>query len=85
MPGSSVPRLAECRVAYAATLRDTKKIGYQWLGFLEVSQLYLDDAIVGSDDKGRLKVLADKLDPIGRLGGGEYQLAGDIINIDRPA
>jgi len=85
MPGTDLPRLAECRVAYAATLRDTKKIGHQWLGFLELTHLYLDDSVTGLDAKGRLKVLADKLDPIGRLGGGEYLLAGDVLNIDRPA
>ena len=85
MPGSNLPRLADCRVAYAASLRDTKMIGYQWLGFLELTSLHLDESVVGADAKGRLKVMADKLDPIGRLGGGEYQLAGDIINIDRPA
>ena len=85
MPGSELPRLAECRVAYAAKLRDTKRIGHQWLGFLELTHLYLEESVVGSDAKGRLKVLADKLDPIGRLGGGEYLLAGDIISIARPA
>ena len=85
MPGSDLPRLADCRVAYAATLRDTKKIGHQWLGFLELTSLYLDEKVVGSDKKGRLKVLADKVDPIGRLGGGEYVLAGELISIDRPA
>jgi len=66
-------------------LRDTKMIGYQWLGFLELTHLFMAPEIVGSDAKGRLKVMADKLDPIGRLGGGEYLLAGDVINIDRPA
>ena len=85
MPESRVPRIADCRIAYAATLRDTKKIGHQWLGFLELTSLYLDDEVVGSDEKGRMKVLADKVDPIGRLGGGEYLLAGDVISIDRPA
>ncbi len=85
MPGSDLPRLADCRIAYAATLRDTKKIGYQWLGFLELTSLYLEDDVVGSDAKGRLKVLADKVDPLSRLGGGEYLLAGDVISIKRPA
>lgn len=84
MPGSDLPRLADCRIAYAATLRDTKMIGYQWLGFLELTSLYLEDSVVGSDAKGRMKVLADKVDPIGRLGGGEYLLAGDITTIERP-
>ncbi|MFK7861732.1 MAG: flavin reductase family protein [Granulosicoccus sp.] len=85
MPGTDLPRLADCRVAYAATLRDTKTIGYNWLGFLELTHLHLAETVVGSDAKGRLKVLADKLDPIGRLGGGEYALAGDVISIKRPA
>lgn len=85
MPGSDLPRLADCRVAYAATLRETKKIGHQWLGFLELTHLYLEESIVSSDAKGRLKVMADKLNPIGRLGGGEYLMAGDVISIDRPA
>ncbi len=84
MPGSDLPRLADCRVAYAATLRDTKLIGNQWLGFLELTSLYLDDSVVGEDAKGRMKVLAGNLDPIGRLGGGEYITAGEIIDIKRP-
>lgn len=85
MSGSDLPRLRDCRVAYAATLTDTKMINQQWIAFLELTHLYLDDTIVGEDAKGRLKILADKLDPIGRLGGGEYLMAGDIVSIDRPA
>ncbi|MFK7993188.1 MAG: flavin reductase family protein [Granulosicoccus sp.] len=85
MPGTDLPRLADCRVAYAATLRDTKKIAHQWLGFLELTHLYLAESIVGSDDKGRLKVMAEKLDPLARLAGGEYVLGGDIISVKRPA
>lgn len=85
MPGSALPRLAKCRVAYAASLRDTKLIGQQWIAFLELTHLYLADSVVGEDHKGRLKVLADKVDPIGRLGGGEYVMAGDLVSIERPA
>ena len=85
MPGSELPRLRDCRVAYAARLVDTKMINQQWIAFMELTYLYLDDTIVGEDAKGRLKVMADKLDPIGRLGGGEYVMAGDIVSIDRPA
>lgn len=85
MPGSSLPRLSSARVAYEASLADVKMIGQQWLAFLELKQLYLADSVVGKDAKGRLKVLADKLDPIGRLGGGEYVMAGEIVTIARPA
>lgn len=85
MPGSKLARLAACRVAYAAKLVDTKLINKQWLAFLELTDVYLDDDIVGEDSKGRLKVLANKLDPIGRLGGGEYVMAGDVVSVVRPA
>ncbi len=85
MPGSGLPRLRDCRVAYAARLTDTKLINQQWIAFMELTSLYLDDAIVGEDAKGRLKIMADKLDPIGRLGGGEYLMAGDVVSFDRPA
>ena len=84
MPGSTLPRLRDCRVAYASKLVDTKMIKNQWIAFLELTHLYLADEVVGEDQKGRLKVLADKLDPIGRLGGGEYVMAGDITTIARP-
>lgn len=84
MPGTNLPRLADCRVAYAARLVDTKMINQQWIGFLELTDLYLADDIVGKDAKGRMKVLADKLDPLGRLGGGEYFSAGEIITAVRP-
>ena len=85
MPGTPLPRLADCKVAYTATLKEIKMIKSQWIGFLELTDLYLADSVVGEDKKGRLKVLADKLDPIGRLGGGEYVMPGEIVNIDRPA
>jgi len=85
MPGSSLPRLADCRIAYAAKHVDTKMIKSQWIAFMELTDLYLADSVIAEDKKGRLKVLADRVDPIGRLGGGEYVMAGEIVNIDRPA
>jgi flavin reductase (DIM6/NTAB) family NADH-FMN oxidoreductase RutF len=85
MSGSALPRIAKCRIAYAASLRDTKLIGEQWIAFLELTHLHLADSVTGEDHKGRLKVLAEKVDPIGRLGGGEYVMAGDLVSIERPA
>lgn len=85
MPGSALPRLADCRVAYAGRLVDSKMLERYWVAFVELTQLYLADSVVSEDQQGRLKVLADKLDPIGRLGGGEYVMAGDIVHITRPA
>jgi len=85
MPGSRVPRLADCRVAYTSTLSDIHLIESQRIVFAKLNELYIADDVVGEDKKGRLKVDAKKVDPIGRLGGGEYFTAADIISIERPA
>lgn len=85
MPGSRLPRISECRLAFACRLSEMQTVGAQELVFAEVSDIYVADEAVGSDAKGRPKVLADKVDPIGRLGGGEYVSFGEIISIERPA
>ena len=85
MPGTDVPRLAACRVAYACRHEETKMIGGQTLVFARLTDLYLDDSVVTEDAKGRLKVDAKALDPLGRLGGGEYVTFGEIVSIARPS
>ena len=85
-PGSRLPRLKDCRIAYTCKLQDLQEIGnaQQALIFAEVTQVYIDDSVIQRDAKGRVKVMADKVDPIGRLGGGEYATFGEIIYIPRP-
>lgn len=85
MPGSDLPRLADCRIAYACEFTEWHMIKDQAILFAELKHLYLDDAVVGADAKGRLKVMADMVDPLGRLGGSEYQGAGELISVPRPA
>ena len=84
MPGSSLPRLAVCRVALACSLVETHEIGRQGVMFARVHHVHVDDAVVGADAKGRDKVRADALEPISRLGGGEYLTGGKIVSIARP-
>jgi hypothetical protein len=36
------------------------------------------------DEKGRHKVAADKLDPLGRLGADEYLGFGEVLRVRRP-
>jgi len=85
MPGSTLPRLADCRIAYACELSEVQFIKQQAIVLAELKHVYIDDAVVGEDAKGRMKVMADKVDPIGRLGGGEYVTAGEVITFERPA
>ncbi|TNE78255.1 MAG: flavin reductase family protein [Gammaproteobacteria bacterium] len=85
--GSRLPRLKDCRVAMACELEEIKEIGAgpQSLIFGRVKGVYLDDTVTAEDDKGRLKIRGDAIDPIGRLGGSEYVTFGEILKIPRPS
>lgn len=85
MPGSSLPRLADCRVAYACEFDSLHMIKEQAIIFAALKHLYVDDAVTGKDAKGRMCVNAVDVDPLGRLGGGEYFGAGELIYVERPA
>ena len=85
MPGTDLPRVADCRIAYACEFADMHMIKNQAIVFAELKHVYLDDSVVGQDAKGRVAVKADAVDPIGRLGGGEYLSAGEVIFFERPA
>ncbi|QBQ55823.1 flavin reductase family protein [Nitrosococcus wardiae] len=84
-PGSRLPRLQEARVAYGCECYEIQEIGSgpQALIFGRVRTLYVDDAICSSKE-GRVKVHADGLNPIGRLGANEYMKFGEIIALNRP-
>lgn len=85
MPGSSLPRLADCRIAYACEYDSIHMIKDQAIVFATLKHLYAADEVVGEDAKGRMCVNAVDVDPIGRLGGGEYFGAGELIYVERPA
>ncbi len=85
MPGSELPRLADCRIAYACELDSIHMIKEQAIIFAALKHLYVDDAVTGKDAKGRMCVNAVEVDPLGRLGGGEYIGAGELIYVERPA
>ncbi len=57
----------------------------QAIVFAHLKHLHVDDAITGEDAKGRLAINAVNADPLGRLGGGEYFGAGELIYVERPA
>lgn len=87
LEGSRLPRLTDCRVAYACELHQILEIGNgpQSVILGRVHGLYLDDAIASVNEKGRLKVDAAALDPIGRLGASEYVTFGEVMRIARPS
>jgi flavin reductase (DIM6/NTAB) family NADH-FMN oxidoreductase RutF len=80
-----LPRLKDCRVALACKryrVEDITPTQAMILG--EVKSIYVDDHVISQDQKGRIKIHADKIDPISRLGGDEYGLFGGIISVPRP-
>ncbi|WP_392339528.1 flavin reductase family protein [Moritella marina] len=81
-----LPRLAQCDIAYGCELYEIKELGDvpQTLIFVEVKQLYLDDSVVVKDAKDRMKVDADKVKPLARLGGGEYASITAPFSLQRP-
>ena len=86
-PGSRLPRLTECRIAFACERYQIHEIGGtpQSLILGLVKGVYVDDAITSRDAKGRLKVHAERLNPIGRLGAGEFMIFGEVRRLARPA
>lgn len=81
-----LPRLSDCRIALARELHEIKEVGAvpQSLIFGRVRIVYVSDDVTGKDPKGRLKIHADRIDPIGRLGASEYVTFGTILEIPRP-
>lgn len=84
--GFPLPRLSDCRVAFACELHALQEVGQapQALIFGRVRSAYVADAVVHEDPKGRLVVRADAVDPVGRLGGSGYGTLGDVLTIPRP-
>jgi len=84
--GFPLPRLKNARVAYGCSLYELKEIGSgpQTLVFGKIERMFIDDSILEPRDDGRIKVDAAKLDPVARLGAGEYAFLTDITKLVRP-
>ncbi|NTS76412.1 flavin reductase family protein [Catenovulum sp. SM1970] len=84
--GSVLPRIKQCKVAFACKLHKVVEMGElpMKLMFVEVKQAYLDESIAVVDDKNRSKIDALKLDPLARLGGAEYANLAEVFKVTRP-
>lgn len=72
--GFDLPRIAGCDIAYGCELYETKEIGNtpQTLIFVEIKQLYVNPDKITVNDESRIKIHADKIAPLARLGANEY-------------
>lgn len=84
--GHTLPRIAQCRVAYDCERYEIHKLGNtpQHIIYGKVSRCYFDDDIITVNDKGRIKLHAEKLNPVARLGANEYASFGEVIRMARP-
>ena len=85
-PGSRLPRLAESSVAYACRCYEIKEIGaaQQSLILGLINHVYIDDAICQRQSERRITVDSALLDPVCRLGAGEYAFLGQRMRLQRP-
>ena len=83
--GCSLPRLADCSVAYHCRFYDVHELGpqQQAIIYLEVLNLYLSDDIVTALDQ-RYVIDAKAIDPLARLGGASYAGLGEAFSVARP-
>ena len=84
--GSVLPRLAACRIALACELYDFRELGprRQALILGRVNRLFVDDTVVITGARGLVRLAADKVQPVGRLGGSQYVTFGQVLDIPRP-
>jgi len=84
---TGIPRLAASPVSFSCSLYQTLEIGKsrQLLVFGEIRRVHLSDDVASVGPDGRVRVDAARVNPVGRLGAGEYMLKGEILRLKRPA
>ena len=84
--GFPLPRIDGCPVAYGCELFELKEIGNTPMSMIigEIKQVYIDDDIIESSGHESLKISAQKLNPLARLGGIEYAVLGELMSVPRP-
>ena len=83
----SVPRPSGVRAALGCTVESIVPIadGPQRVVLARVHRIWVDDAAVGEDAKGRPLIDATMLDPLLRLGAGSYARMGPTMRPERSA
>ena len=85
--GFHMPRLSDCKIAFFCGRHDIQMIGskkQQSLLFAEVKEIYVADDCVEINEQGRLKIHADAVRPLSRLGASQYASFGEILSAKRP-
>jgi flavin reductase (DIM6/NTAB) family NADH-FMN oxidoreductase RutF len=75
------PLIDGCRINFACTLSKELKIeeSTQTLIFAKISKIWVADEAVSKDEKGRIVIDPEKIDPLLRLGAGKYGTLGSVM------
>lgn len=86
-PGWSLPRLAISPIAMLAHFYELQEIGphKQALILCQLDRIYMSDDVVSLDEKQRVQVDPQAVDPLSRLGGNSYASIGDNFTFTRLA
>ena len=80
-----LPRIAGCPAAYGCVLSREIRLGpAQVLILGEVRLLHVGDDVLETDAKGRSAIGAAKVDPVARLGAGNYAGLANFAKLKRP-
>ena len=81
-----LPRLSDCDLALGCSLYRMDEVGNQAQAVIygEIQVMYVSDDIAQVNERDRLVVDAVKLDPLSRLGGGDYSGLGKALRVERP-
>ncbi len=87
LEGFTLPRLADCAVAFGCELHRLDEIGNtpQAVIYGEIKTMYADDRVVLPGEADRLVLEAQSLDPLARLGGSDYAVLGELRSAQRPS
>jgi flavin reductase (DIM6/NTAB) family NADH-FMN oxidoreductase RutF len=80
-----LPRVAAAPVAYLCRYQQQVDLGAgpQHVVFLQIERMYVDEGVM-VDNSGRFELNSEMINPIGRLGAGEYAMMGERIKRGRP-
>lgn len=81
--GWSLPRLSDAPIAISCRYYEHHEVGpkKQAIIYCEVTDVYVRDDACIKDAKGRVKVDANIIQPLGRLGANEYATFGEAFSI----
>ena len=83
--GFPLPRVAGCPAVFGCELHQEIRLGPAQVFILgEVRVLHAEDAVLAKDAKGRVTISAEKMDPVARLGAGNYAGLGRFAKLKRP-